>query len=70
MRLVKEECCTDERNTFCVCSNDYFELAAIVMEENGIFEANTWESIINLFFKSETFFIRNIHLFPFSSFSM
>ena len=41
MRLVKEECFTDERNTFWVCSNEFFELAAIVMEENGLFEANT-----------------------------
>ena len=41
MRLVKEECFTDEKNTFWVCPNEFFELAAIVMEENGLFEANT-----------------------------
>ena len=74
-RLLKEKCCTDERNTFWVCSNEFFELAAIVMEENGLFEANSLEEALLLFqelyqliCKSETFSIRNIHLFPFSSF--
>ena len=43
MRLVREECCTDVRNTFWVCSNEFFELAAIVIEENSLFEANTSE---------------------------
>ena len=76
-RLLKEECCTDERNTFWICSNEFFELAAIVMEENGLFEASSSEealllfrNFINLFCKSEAFSIRNIHLFPFSSFFM
>ena len=49
LRLVKEECCTDERNTFWVCSNEFFELAAIVMEENGLFEANSPEEALLLF---------------------
>ena len=45
------------------------------MEENGLFEANSLEEALLLFqelyqliCKSETFSIRNIHLFPFSSF--
>ena len=41
LRLVKEGCCTDERNTFWVCSNEFFELAVIVLEENGLLEANS-----------------------------
>ena len=41
LRLVKEGCCTDERNTFWVSSNEFFELAVIVLEENGLFEANS-----------------------------
>ena len=49
MRLVKEEHCSDERNTFWVCSNEFFELAAIVMEENGLFEANSPEEALLLF---------------------
>ena len=49
LRLVKEECCSDERNTFWVCSNEFFELAAIVMEENGLFEANSPEEALLLF---------------------
>ena len=49
LRLVKEECCTDKRNTFWVCSNEFFELAAIVMEENGLSEANSSEEALLLF---------------------
>ena len=49
LRLVKEECCTGERNTFWNCSNEFFELAAIVMEENGLFEANSLEEALLLF---------------------
>ena len=48
LRLVKEECCTGERNTFWVCFNEFFELAAIVMEENGLFEANSSEEALLL----------------------
>ena len=49
LRLVKEACCSDERNTFWVCSNEFFELAAIVMEENGLLEANSAEEALLLF---------------------
>ena len=49
LRLVKEECCTGEGNTFWNCSNEFFELAAIVMEENGLFEANSSEEALLLF---------------------
>ena len=49
LRLVKEECCTDKRNTFWVSSNEFFELAAIVMEENGLSEANSSEEALLLF---------------------
>ena len=38
-RLVKEECCADEGNTYWVCSNEFFELASILTEENNLFEA-------------------------------
>ena len=38
-RLVKEECCADEGNTYWVCSNEFFEPASILTEENGLFEA-------------------------------
>ena len=48
-RLVKEECCADERNTFWVCSNELFKLVAVVMEENGLFEANFPEEALLLF---------------------
>ena len=49
LALVKNECCTVERNTFWVCSDEFFELAAILMEENGLFEANTPEEALLLF---------------------
>ena len=49
LHLVKEECCTDERNTFWVCSNEFFELAAIAMEENGLFKVNSPEEALLLF---------------------
>ena len=39
-RLVKEECCADERNTYSVCSNEFLEIGFIWTEENGLFEAN------------------------------
>ena len=38
-RLVKEECCADDRNTYWVCSNRFFELAFILTKENSLFEA-------------------------------
>ena len=38
--LVKEECCADERNTYCVCSNKFYELALILTKKNGLFEAD------------------------------
>ena len=37
--LVKEKCCADEGNTYWVCYNEFFELASILTEENGLFEA-------------------------------
>ena len=49
LRLVKEDCCSDERNIFWVCSNEFFELAAIVMEENDLLEANSPEEALLLF---------------------
>ena len=33
LRLVKEQRCTDERNTFWVCSNESFELASCNVNE-------------------------------------
>ena len=38
-RLVKEECCADDENTYWVCSNRAFELAFILTKENSLFEA-------------------------------
>ena len=38
-RLVKEECCADDGNTYWVCSNRFFELAFILTKENSLFEA-------------------------------
>ena len=39
IHLVKEECCADEGNTYCVCSNQIFGFASILIEENSLFEA-------------------------------
>ena len=62
-RLVKEECCADEGNTYWVCSDKCFELGSILTGENGLFEAYSPEeryscckNIINLSYKSETYF--------------
>ena len=49
MDLVKQEGCTDERNAFWVCCNEFFELAAIVIKENSLFEANSPEESLLLF---------------------
>ena len=47
-RLVKEECCADEGNTYWVCSNEFFEPASILTEENGLFEAYSQEEALIL----------------------
>ena len=47
-RLVKEECCADEGNTYWVCSNEFFELASILTEENNLFEAYSPEEALFL----------------------
>ena len=46
--LVKEECCADEGNTYWVCSNEFFELAFILKEENSLFEAYSPEEALLL----------------------
>ena len=45
---MKEECCADERNTYWVYSNEFFELASILTEENGLFQANIQEEALLL----------------------
>ena len=47
-RLVKEECCADERNTYWVCSDECFELGSILTGENGLFEAYSPEETLLL----------------------
>ena len=47
-RLVKEECCADEGNTYQVCSNEFFELASTLAEENGLFEEFSLEEALLL----------------------
>ena len=47
-RLLKEECCADGGNTYWVCSNEFFELASILMEENSLFEAYSPEEALVL----------------------
>ena len=47
-RLVKEECCADEGNTYWVCSNEFFELASVLTEENNLFEAYSPEEALFL----------------------
>ena len=47
--LVKEQCCADEGNTYWVCSNEFFELASILTEENSLFEAYSPEEALLLF---------------------
>ena len=47
-RLVKEECCADEGNTYWVFSNEFFEPASILTEENGLFEAYSPEEALIL----------------------
>ena len=47
-QLVKEECCADEGSTYQVCSNEFFELASILTEENGLFEAYSLEEALLL----------------------
>ena len=45
---MKEECCADEGNTYWVCSNEFFELAFILKEENSLFEAYSPEEALLL----------------------
>ena len=47
-RLVKEQCCADEGNTYWVCSSEFFELASILTEENSLFEAYSPEETLFL----------------------
>ena len=47
-RLVKEQCCADEGNTYWVCSSEFFELASILTEENSLFEAYSPEEALFL----------------------
>ena len=47
-RLVKEKCCTDEGNTYWICSKECFELASILTEENSLFEAYSLEEALLL----------------------
>ena len=42
-RLVKEERCADEKNTYWVCSSEFFQLASILTEKNELFESNSPE---------------------------
>ena len=35
--LVKKECCADDRNTYCVCFNVFFERASILYIIWGMF---------------------------------
>ena len=60
---MKNECCADEGNTYCVCSNEVFELASILTEENSLFQAYSPEKALlflqelyNLSDKFETIF--------------
>ena len=48
VRLVKKQCCADEGNTYWVCSNEFFELASILTEENNLFEAYSPEEALFL----------------------
>ena len=45
---MKKECCEDERNTYWVFSNEFFELASILTEENDLFEPNSPEESLLL----------------------
>ena len=45
---MKEECCADEGNTYWVCSNEFFELASILTEENSLFETHFPEEALLL----------------------
>ena len=45
---MKEEYCADEGNTYCVCSDQGFELGSILTEENGLFEAYSPEEALLL----------------------
>ena len=72
--LVNEECCADERNTYCVCSNKFYELALILTKKNGLFEADSPEKVWLLLQKFypliwkiwDIFFTNHIHPFLFS----
>ena len=48
IRLVKEQRCADEGNTYWVCANEFFELASILTEENNLFEAYSPEEALFL----------------------
>ena len=48
VRLAKKQCCADEGNTYWVCSNEFFELASILTEENNLFEAYSPEEALFL----------------------
>ena len=45
---MKGKCCADEENTYWVCYNGFFELASILTEENGLFEAYSSEEALLL----------------------
>ena len=47
-RLVKEECCANEVNTYWICFNEFFKLASILTEENNLFEAYSPEEALLL----------------------
>ena len=45
---MKEERCADERNTYWVCSSEFFQLASILTEKNELFESNSPEEALLL----------------------
>ena len=69
MRLVKEDCCTDKRNVYWTCSNKFFELAFIAMEQNVFLKqilqkkpSSCFRNFIDLSCKSETYVLCMIYI--------
>ena len=47
--LVGEESCSDEKNTLYICSDAFYELAVLLMDEYDLLEANSLTEALLLF---------------------
>ena len=47
--LVGEKSCTDKKNTFYICSDAFYELAVLLIDEYGLPEAGSSTEVLLLF---------------------